>query len=166
MELSAAVNTSTSAFFEVYPLGIIRGSNPTTNHNPTGTGEDLNIPGTSSTEYETVFIKKYGLEDVGLIEIISIDLRLRGNVKGNGSIRWQLTGNGGSNWITVAEKSFNVAGFTLSRFLDVGTWLTSIDTGDDKLQIRLQALANVGTVDIQLRDSNVILFQYRQKATV
>lgn len=117
----------------------------------------------SSNQFTTVFLVPYRVEDVGSIEVISIFLQLDFTLKGNGSIRWQISGDGGSNWVTCAQGDFNNPDFVEDFFLGSGVWISNIDPGNNKLQLRMQILANSGTINSTIFDYSILELTYRKK---
>lgn len=163
MEISPAVSATEESFI-IYDLAAsTRGTAVLTSAGPTV----FNLPDVVSNQYQTVFEITYTFEDVGLVEIFGIEAYLFWNVKGNGSTRWQISGDGGSTWVTVTELlNFNYVAFTLIVAAGTGIWLTSINAGLSKFHVRLQALANSGTVSTQLDDRSEFFIQYRKKDRV
>lgn len=133
----------------------------------TGSSEALDLPDISDSEYQNVLLNKYRIEDTGIIEVFELKVKLVWNVKGNGAWRWQVSGDEGLTWTTIAEVTTNQVAFTQAFTEGAGTWLSSIDTGDDKFQIRLQAKAASGTVSTQVVDasftSSYVVLKYRKK---
>lgn len=163
MEIESAVNTVTETIYVSYIASTLRGTNPITNHNFFGTTQNLDLSDVISGSFTTVYTRTYGVEDVGIIDVSSVSLIIRTIIKGNGTIRWQISGDGGSNWITIINQAFNVGAFSSITRSGSGQWITSINTGANKLQLRLQALANAGTVNLKLDDGSSMFIQYRQK---
>lgn len=154
-------NTSTSQTqLQLFPLSATLGTSAI----PGGTSaRSANMPDVTNNQYQTVFQIFYRVEDIGFLEILDLFLNLFFTYNGNGSLRWQISGDGGSTWITVGEGSFNVVVVTAGRIYAVGSWLSSIQVGDNKLGLRLQVLANSGTVATQIRDDTRIFVVYRKK---
>lgn len=115
------------------------------------------------TDFTTIFLTSYTIEDVGFLEVISIIFQARARHKGNGSSRWQISGDGGSTWVTAVEaNNFNYAIFTFISGYRPGLWVPIIQTGIDKFQLRFQVKANVGTVNSKIQDSDLIFLTYRK----
>lgn len=139
----------------------------------------FDLPDVTSESYVTVFSASIGIEDVGVMEVLSLFVDLFWQVKGKGNTRWQVSGNGGLSFVTIHE--FTVDFDTLGVFsatqerTGTGTWLTDfvqhgvdILPGDDKFQIRLQARITAGsgsTVSSKLDDRSYLSLQYRRKLT-
>lgn len=141
-----------------------------------GTATLYDLPDVTSESYETVFSASIGIEDVGVIEVLSLFVDLFWQVKGNGRTRWQVSGDGGLSFVTIHEfADFNVAIFTATERGGTGTWLTDsvqpgvdILPGDDKFQIRLQSRVAAGsgsTLSSKLDDRSFLSLQYRRKIT-
>lgn len=167
MKAKTAISTISETIFRSDLAASLRGTSPLTIHDAFGTATNFNLPDVTSGDYTTVFQRNFSIEDVGLIEILTIRINIRTRVNGNGAIRWQISGNGGNTFVTFIESTFNVGVFTNITRNSYGLWITSIDTGNNKLQFRLQAKATAGTVSTQLVDqvSNVLI-QYRQKQQI
>lgn len=170
--LETAVNSVLETILWCNIAGTLRGKNPITNHQPYYSSVALGIPGAiTSNTYITAFQTEFTVEDVGLIEVLTIYADIITLVQGDGAIRWQISGVGGgidANWTTFIQRSFNIPGpgyGSISRS-GSGLWINSINTGNNQLQIRLQALANSGTVNLQLDDGAALLVQYRQKIRI
>ena len=141
-----------------------------------GTAVLFDLPDVTSESYVTVFSSSIGIEDVGVIEVLSLFVDLFWQVKGNGRTRWQVSGNGGLSFVTIHEfDDFNVAVFTAWEIPGTGTWLTNsvqpgidILPGDDKFQIRLQSRVAAGsgsTLSTKLDSRSFLSIQYRRKTT-
>lgn len=127
------------------------------------TGERLDLADVTNSEYETILSNSYRVEDVGSIEVIAMFVILDWYIKGNGQWRWQISGDGGTTWVTITEVTDNQVAFTEYQRGGAGLWLSSIDVGTDKLQVRLQARAVSGTVSTQVVDTgNFVRFLYRK----
>lgn len=161
-ELGTVVNTVLETLFISHLAASLRGTNPTDH---TGTSASFDLPDVSNNTYTTIFSRSYDIEDIGIINVLNITLNLDVKSKGDGSIRFQISGDGGNTWTTGVEESFNYAVLTSLSRNGSRLWITRIDTGDDKLQIRIQTLANVGTVSTLLIDSSSMLLQYRQSTS-
>lgn len=134
----------------------------------------FDLPDVTSESYVTVFSASLGIEDVGIIEVLSLSVILYWELKGDGRTRWQVSGDGGLSFVTIHEQNFiNLLVFTLVARGGTGTWLTDfvqhgvdILSGDDKFQIRLQLRATAGfTVSSKLDDRSFLFLQYRRKIT-
>lgn len=123
----------------------------------------FSLPDVTSTEYQNVFAVSYKLEDVGSIEVLSIFFLGVFQYNGNGSLRWQISGDGGNTFVTIGEGSFNVGVLTADAMSGVGLWITSISPGDNKLKIRMQAKAAAGTVQTTIRNDTAMILVYRKK---
>ena len=118
----------------------------------------------TDTDYHTLFLFQNRVEDVGSLEILGIRFAVVFYYIGNGSARWQISGDGGNNFVTIAEGSFNVGVLTLSSAIGVGLWITSIQPGDNKLQVRFQVKsASGGVVSTFIDDDAVMTITYRKK---
>jgi len=137
----------------------------------------FDLPDVVSESYETVFSASLGIEDVGVMEVLSLFVHLYWQVRGNGRTRWQVSGDGGLSFVTIHEfpLDFNVVVFTATEHGGTGTWLTDsvqagvdILPGDDKFQIRLQSRVAAGsgsTLSSKLDDRSFLSLQYRRKIT-
>lgn len=121
------------------------------------------LTGVTDGSFTTIHSVSHIIEDVGNIELLTVGFTIDFSYNGNGSLRLQISGDGGSNWETCAQANFNVGVQTYDYFVGAGTWITSIDPGSGKLQLRLQALANAGTVNITLFDDSEFRIAYRKK---
>lgn len=131
----------------------------------TGASEVFNLPDVSSNQFTTIFTNTYRVEDVGNLEVLDLAVSLVANGNGNGEWRLQISGNGDidANYVTVATPILNVGIFTPIDTSGAGFWITSIQTGNSKLAIRLQARAVSGTVNTQIDDRTNIFLLYRKK---
>jgi len=142
-----------------------------------GLGVLFDLPDVTSESYVTVFSASIGIEDVGIIEVLSLFLQLYWQVKGKGRTRWQVSGDGGLSFVTIHEfADFDTLGvFQANQRGGTGTWLTNsvqpgvdILPGDDKFQIRLQSRITAGsgsTLSSKLDDRSFMYLQYRRKIT-
>lgn len=163
MNIKTSVNTVTETHFDIYLANTVRGTNPLTVHTNPIVNTYLDLASTTNNSYGTIFINKYSVEDIGIIEVISVEVDVGILVKGNGSIRWQISGDDGNTWVSFIERAFNVGVFASLIRVGRGMWITSINTGINQLQIRLQSLANAGTVNVKIGDPSEMLVVYRQK---
>lgn len=121
------------------------------------------LPTVNSNVFTTILSVSRRVEDVGNIELISIGFFCDVTYTGNGSLKWEISGDGGITWVPFAQGNFNVGIPTPDSFLGAGLWITNIQPGDNKLQVRLQALANAGNVDVIIVDDTVLNISYRKK---
>lgn len=137
----------------------------------TGSGETLNLPNVTNNIYTTILSNSYRVEDVGFIETLSMFVSFGWNMLGNGQWRWQISGDGGTTWVTVADITTNESPFQVEG---AGTWISSIQTGDDKFQVRFQARAVTGTVSTAIFDVRIsgladsfitLIYEKRDKVT-
>lgn len=118
----------------------------------------------TALNYQTVFLMQHRVEDVGSLEVMSILFGAFFFYNGNGSIRWQISGDGGSTFVTIAEGSFNVGVNTADLVFGSGLWITSIQPGDNKLQVRMQVKSTLGgIVSTFIEDDSIIFLTYRKK---
>lgn len=115
----------------------------------TGVGGSFALSDVTSNVFQTLLLNKYRIEDIGFVKVFEIKIKFVWNIGGNGQWRWQVSGDGGTTWVTVADITTNV---TPLQVEGAGTWISSIQTGDDKFQVRLQARAVAGTVSTQIYD--------------
>lgn len=164
MKIEPAIVTILYNSFNIRLTSSVRGTNVLTNHDYLNTDPYADLPDVISNSYVDVLLQKYTVERIGFIETYSVTVVLRTGVNGNGSIKWQISGDGGANWTTIIEQSFNVGVFTDISRQGSGQWITSINIGHEQLQVRLQALANSGTVNLKLSDDFCQLqISYKQK---
>jgi len=140
-----------------------------------GTAVLFPLADVTDTNYVTVFQATLGLEDVGILQVLSLFVDLFWQVKGDGNTRWQLSGDGGLSFISIETSAiFHFPGFIDVERGGAGTWLSDfvqsgvdILTGDNKFVIRLQARVDVGgnTVSSKLDDRSFLSLQYRRKIT-
>lgn len=117
----------------------------------------------TSLTYQTVFLFQVRVEDVGFLEVMSTLFGAFFRYNGNGSIRWQISGDGGSTFVTIAEGSFNVGVLTSDLVFGSGLWITSIQPGDNKFQIRMQVKSTLGgIVSTFIEDDTIIFLTYRK----
>lgn len=121
------------------------------------------LAGVLSNSFTTIHSVSHTIEDVGNIEVLTTGITIDFSYNGNGSVRVQLSGDGGTNWENAASVDFNVEVQTFDFFVGSGTWITSVSPGTNKLQLRLQALANAGTVNISIFDDSEFRIAYRKK---
>lgn len=119
--------------------------------------EYISLGSITSNTYQTILLDMHTVESVGNTEILTLYLYTSLAYNGDGSIRFQISGDGGLTWVTIAEGSFNVAIETSDWFGGPGAWLTQISSGTNKLQIKMEALANSGTVDIKMSTAYIDL---------
>ena len=120
----------------------------------------------TDTSYHTVFLFQHRVEDVGSLEVMTIFFGAFFSYNGYGSIRWQISGDGGITFVTIAEGSFTVGTvvFTNDVVSGSGLWITSIQPGDNKLQIRMQVKSTSGgVVSTFIEDDSAIFLTYRKK---
>lgn len=124
----------------------------------------------SSGDFATIFEYARTLEDIGSLEMLDIFFSTTFICAGDGEIRFQLSGDGGQTFTTIAGETFNNGPpvplpTPISQELPIplpphdfffgsGLWLPFIESGDNKLVIRCQTRANVGTVDTWIYDYN------------
>lgn len=123
----------------------------------------FSLPDVTSTDYQNVFAVSYRVEDVGNIEVMSIFFLAVFQYNGNGSVRWQISGDGGQTFSTIGEGSFNVGVLTADAISGTGLWITNIQPGDNKLQLRMQAKVVAGTVSTTIRNDSAMILVYRKK---
>jgi len=118
----------------------------------------------TNVDYQTMFLFQHRVEDVGFLEVLSIFFGAVFYYNGNGSIRWQISGDGGSTFVTIAEGSFNVAILTQDVISGSGLWITSIEPGNNKLQVRMQVKSALGgAVSTFIDDRSAMILAYRKK---
>lgn len=118
----------------------------------------------TSLTYQTVFLFQHRLEDVGFLEVMSIFVGAFFSYNGYGSIRWQISGDGGSTFVTIVEGSFSVGVLTNELVSGSGLWITSIQPGTNMLQIRMQVKSTSGgVVSTFIEDDSAIILTYRKK---
>ena len=173
VDLLPAIGVIADNFFTYQLATSLRGTIVLTS----GAAVLYDLPDVTSESYETVFSVSIGLEDVGIIEVLSLFLQLYWQVKGKGRTRWQVSGDGGLSFVTIHEfADFDTLGlFESNQRGGSGTWLTDsvqpgidILPGDDKFQIRLQSRITAGsgsTLSSKLDDRSFLYFQYRRKIT-
>lgn len=117
----------------------------------------------SDTNYHTAFLFQQRVEDVGFLEVLTIFIGVFFWYIGKGSIRWQISGDGGTTFVTIAEGSFDVGVVTQDVASGSGLWITSIQPGDDKLQVRMQVKTALGgPVTVFIEDDSAIFITYRK----
>ena len=121
------------------------------------------LPSVSSNQYTTILTNVYSIEDVGNIELIDIGLLGDFIYRGNGLMRWQISGDGGDTWSTMSEGSFNTGILTEDYIVASGLWISEIQPLENKLQLRIQGLANVGTADFMLYNDSRLFITYRER---
>ena len=160
MELKPSINYIPSVYVLYDIVAKTRGSGILTSN-----FEYFSLENVSSTNYQTVFIAKYTVEDIGFIDIEDVFTHMAVFVKNAGSFRWQISGNGGNTWTAICENNFDVGSAgNLYETAGSGLWITSLDAGTDKLQIRLQ-IKKTGSSDIisKIADGSYITISYRRK---
>jgi len=157
MKLKPSINYIPVAYVFYDIVAETRGSGVLTDYY-----EYFTLEGVSSTDYQTVFIAKYTVEDIGFIDIYDIFAYLSVFVINQGSLRWQISGDGGNTWTNIYSHDFIVGG--LYETVGSGLWITSLDVGTDKLQIRLQ-MKKTGVYDTfgNIGDWSYITISYRKK---
>lgn len=158
VKLDTAIVTVRDVFFIHFPGADVRGTGV---YGPPDYTHFLSLPNVSNTEYTTIYFKSFGIEDIGLISLHYISVSTNLSVLGNGSVRWQLSGDGGTTFVTTTERSFNFGAFTTISLFGSGTWIQSILAGHNQFQMRLQAKVVAGTVNTKISDSAGIYFLYR-----
>ena len=117
--------------------------------------EALLLNNVTSNDYVTVHSIITQLENIGVNNLLYVNFNLNWNVTGQGSARWQISGDGGTTWNTITEVlNFNHGTSTSYLRLGAGEWITTVDNGDDKLQVRFQIKATSGTVNSELIDDS------------
>lgn len=165
MKLRTAITSITIVRTTYDPVASLRGTGALT-----GASEVFGsptIPDVTSNQFTTIFTKSYRVEDIGNLEVLDLGVTFVANLKGDGEIRLQISGNGDvdANYVTIYQAG--PTGFPLI-FIPIdsngaGYWITSIQPGDNKLSIRLQARAISGTVSTQIDDRTSIFIVYRKK---
>lgn len=138
---------------------------PLRNGSPlTGSTAVFDLPDVTSLTYQTVFAMAMDVEDVGSIDILSLFVDFRWQIKGKGQTRWQVSGDGGNTFVDIHQSApFDTLGiFVPIERAGTGTWITSINHGQNQFIIRLQALVTSGTVSTKLDDFSFLSLQYRR----
>lgn len=167
MRIQPAIRSISTMRIEYNMVTYLRGNNPVTSYFTAFT-----LPSVSSNQYETILINKYRIEDKGFIEVFEINVGFVWACFNNGQWRWQVSGDGGNTWATITEASANDPTGITAYARGAGTWLSSIETGDDKFQVRLQARAIAGTVSTDIYEvrsglgidnGSYVVLNYRKK---
>lgn len=130
----------------------LRGSNVLT-----GVESLFNLANVTSNVYQTLLLNKYRIEDIGFVKVFEIGIKFVWDISGTGQWRWQVSGDGGTTWVTIAEVTGGPGILGLAQVEGAGTWIPSIQTGDDKFQVQLQARAISGTVTTKVYDIETLL---------
>lgn len=120
------------------------------------------FPDVDSTDYFTILEVAYGVEDVGFLEVLSIELDalITAQSTASSSLRWQISGDGGNNYVTMMEGECSTFGG--GRVLNAcGLWITTINDGENQLAIRYQ----IKTTDTLQPVTNIGIFDFPQTPT-
>lgn len=137
----------------------------------TGVTSSFALSDVTSNVFQTLLLNKYRIEDIGFVNVLEIKIRFAWSASGSGQWRWQISGDGGTTWVTVADITTNESPFQVEG---AGTWISSIQTGDDKFQVRFQARAVTGTVSTAIFDVRIsgladsfitLIYEKRDKVT-
>lgn len=159
VNIEPSINRVLDVFFQHIPAAELRGTGVLTG--TIGT-TSFDLPDVSSVNYTTVYSVSFGIEDIGTIKVFEAGTAFNLSVKGDGSARVQLSGDGGATpFITAIESPFVFGVFTQLLLLGDGTWITSILPGNNQFQVRVQIKANVGTVNSKMVDNSNITAMYR-----
>lgn len=162
MKLKFSNKSISVNYAEIEFTTALQGTTPLTPGSPWGTNIFL-LPGVNVNVFTTILSGSYKLEDIGTLDVMDIRLSVQFYYLGDGSIRFQLSGDGGTTWVTCGQDNFNVGAWTFDAFYGSGMWLPSIQSGNNKFQFRLQTLANAGIVWIYIIDNSSTIIQYRKK---
>lgn len=167
MKLRRLLKSISDKYLQLYLTGELQDITPAHDLNALGIAHSsYSLSPVTDNTYQTIFSISFTIEDIGLIEILNLSIDLYFSYQGDGSLRFQISGDGGNNWKTVGENSFNVGVMTDGTISGTGQWITSIQSGDNKLRIRLQTLANAGVVNINLGSPSNIDLSYRKKVSL
>ena len=123
----------------------------------TQSDERLALADVTDGNYTTVHSISSQLEPDGVNNLFYVYVYLDWYVSGKGSMRWQISGDGGDTWVTVTEDiDFNEVGLTNYFRYGSGEWITSVSNGDNKLQLRFQVKASEGTISSEIVDSSFL----------
>lgn len=136
------------------PLNGTNGKSPLT---AGSTSASFTLPSVSSSEFTTIFEYARTLEDIGSLEVLDIYLGAAFKCTGNGYIRFQVSGDGGQTFVTMAETSTPTL-LPPDSFSGAGSWIPLVESGDNKLIIRCQTRATPGPVSTVLYDNSLVIF--------
>lgn len=89
---------------------------------------------TSNTEFEELLLFQATVDTNGIISVQDIFLDIFSDNSANAVSKLQISGDGGTNWIDVTDKI--PTGLDIER-AGAGLWISSIQTGENKLKIRI-----------------------------
>ncbi len=109
---------------------------------------------TTSPALETLFTATYTMDTQGFIDVIDVWLHLVTDNSTNGLCTADISGDGGATFIPMTTEIPSVV--TLET-TGPGLWITCIETGTDKLQIRIKGRSTDGALaTINIRNDSVI----------
>jgi len=134
----------------------------------TGTNEltgfgaaDVTIVGITNTDYEEKMISKTTVDTYGTLTLQDIYFYYR--MRGYADLRakLQISGDGGVTWTDVTDEITGVGGAIEER-TGPGLWISSIDVGTDKFQVRLIAKTVGGAVDVRVLSDSFVYIVYKK----
>jgi len=121
----------------------------------------------TNTDFEQKLIFKLTIDTFGTINIVNIRLEYLGVLAGVSDgikmeCKLQISGDGGITWVNITDTIVS-NNDTIQKRAGPGLWISSIDTGTEKLQIRLVARSTDETpVDLYIRSESHIYIIYNK----
>lgn len=109
---------------------------------------------TTSPALETLYTATYTMDTQGFIDVIVVWLYLVTDNSANGRCTAEISGDGGVTFIPMTTEVPDGAGLVTRG---PGLWITSINTGTNKLQIRIRGRSTDGALaTIKIRNDAII----------
>lgn len=96
------------------------------------TAGDVVIGSTSSTDFVVLYTSQQTIDVNGKIVPFDINLIMITDNDANGECKIQISGNGGTTYVDMTDEIPEI-----SFVQGSGAWITSIDTGENKLRMRV-----------------------------
>lgn len=121
----------------------------------------------SAAEADPSWSEDFNLEQNGTITIVSMLLLVEWQMKRTGGTtaysKWQVSGDGGSTWTDVTGNLSTLSDSYVDQMvMEVGSKISTIDSGANKLQYRLCAWTDGTTVETKVRASSYAVIEYRK----
>lgn len=114
----------------------------------------IDLP-TSNPNFEELLSFQATVDQNGELTVLSVFLDMFSNNSANAVSKLQVSGDGGTTWVDVTDEI--PTGADLER-AGSGLWITSIQTGSNKLKIRLMGKSTSGASTVRIaRDAYMVI---------